>query len=114
MVTVERRGLIDRVLIPGPSLAIESHSPDGFEWGYPGSGPAQLALALLLDFTGDRHWAAEYHQPFKFAYVVGWDGPAWQISGAEIVAWLQAEGAPIAPGMIPGDARTGSDRWPME
>lgn len=23
------------------------HSPDGFEWGYPGSGPSDLALNLL-------------------------------------------------------------------
>jgi len=24
-----------------------NHSPTGFEWGYGGSGPAQLALAIL-------------------------------------------------------------------
>jgi len=27
-----------------------NHSPDGFEWGYGGSGPAQLALAIYQDF----------------------------------------------------------------
>jgi len=26
-----------------------NHSPTGFEWGYAGSGPAQLALAILAD-----------------------------------------------------------------
>ena len=30
-------------------LDIFSHSPSGFEWGYLGSGPAQLALAILCD-----------------------------------------------------------------
>jgi len=25
------------------------HSPDGFEWGYGGSGPSDAALAILLD-----------------------------------------------------------------
>src|SRR5262245_1194599 len=30
-------------------LDLRSHSPTGFEWGYGGSGPAQLALALLAD-----------------------------------------------------------------
>lgn len=30
-----------------------NHSPDGFNWGYCGSGPAQLALALTADATGD-------------------------------------------------------------
>jgi hypothetical protein len=30
-----------------------NHSPTGFEWGYSGSGPAQLALALAADVLGD-------------------------------------------------------------
>ena len=30
-----------------------NHSPTGFEWGYCGSGPAQLALALLADHLGE-------------------------------------------------------------
>jgi uncharacterized protein DUF6166 len=29
---------------------VRNHSPDGFEWGYGGSGPAQLALAMLCDY----------------------------------------------------------------
>jgi hypothetical protein len=29
---------------------VRSHSPSGFEWGYGGSGPAQLALAILCDY----------------------------------------------------------------
>jgi len=29
-------------------------SPAGFDWGYVGSGPAQLACALLLDYTDDE------------------------------------------------------------
>ena len=33
------------------SLAIARHSPDGFGWGDGGSGPAQLALAILLRAT---------------------------------------------------------------
>jgi Family of unknown function (DUF6166) len=28
------------------------HSPSGFEWGYQGSGPAELARCILLDFYG--------------------------------------------------------------
>ena len=30
------------------------HSPSGFEWGSGGSGPAYLALNILLAATGDR------------------------------------------------------------
>lgn len=33
-------------------LDVSNHSPDGFEWGYGGSGPAQLALALCIDALG--------------------------------------------------------------
>lgn len=43
-----------------------NHSPDGFEWGYHGSGPAQLALAILVDFFGrDVTSATRLHQLFK-------------------------------------------------
>lgn len=29
------------------------HSPDGFSWGYEGSGPAELARCILIDVLGD-------------------------------------------------------------
>jgi len=44
-------------LTPERSLELADHSPSGFEWGYGGSGPAQLALALLLDYTDDKAFA---------------------------------------------------------
>src|SRR5205823_6333568 len=31
-----------------PRFDLRNHSPTGFEWGYAGSGPAQLSLALLI------------------------------------------------------------------
>lgn len=45
------------------------HSPDGFEWGYGGSGPADLALNILLAATEDRDFAASNHQAFKWRFV---------------------------------------------
>ncbi len=48
------------------SLKVENHSPTGFCWGYAGSGPAQLALAILLEqFNGDRARALSIYQEFK-------------------------------------------------
>jgi hypothetical protein len=41
----------DREILPERSLRVRNHSPEGFSWGYDGSGPAQLALALLLELT---------------------------------------------------------------
>jgi hypothetical protein len=33
---------------------IPFHSRDGFAWGYHGSGPADLALAMLVDYLRER------------------------------------------------------------
>lgn len=33
------------------------HSPNGFQWGYPGSGPAETARCLLLDAVDDHRCA---------------------------------------------------------
>ena len=53
-----------KLLDPGPSLKVWCHSPSGFNWGYEGSGPAQLALAILLLVT-NNDIAARLHQDFK-------------------------------------------------
>lgn len=70
------------------SLRVRNHSPTGFSWGYGGSGPAQLALGLLLDVVGEEQ-ALRYHQAFKWDVVSTWpqDGP-WEISAAEIRRWV--------------------------
>ena len=54
----------DRVLDPSSSQRLWNHSQDGFNWGYEGSGCAQLALALLLEFSDDNIAPAVY-QKFK-------------------------------------------------
>lgn len=48
-----------------PSLKLFNHSPNGFEIGYGGSGPAQLALAILMMFVNDND-AVRLHQQFKW------------------------------------------------
>jgi hypothetical protein len=66
----------------------------GFEWGYSGSGPAQLALALLADALDDDELALDYYQQFKTDVVAHFDG-SWTITSKEIVDWLhrRTEGA---------------------
>lgn len=58
-------------LSPEASQKIRNHSPDGFNWGYSGSGPSQLALAILLYCT-DESSAQKFYQQFKFQYVASW------------------------------------------
>ena len=74
-------------LLAAASQKLRNHSPDGFEFGYCGSGPAQLALALLLDVTGNPEVAQECYQDFKFHWVASW-GREWSITSREILEWL--------------------------
>jgi len=55
-------------LSPEKSLKVRNHSPSGFAWGYGGSGPAQLALAILLEFV-DEETAELLYQEFKRAFI---------------------------------------------
>ena len=76
------------------------HSPTGFQWGYGGSGPADLALAILLDYMNEwpteaqmdagesRAWSL--HQYFKWDYVARFS-ESWEISALDIQSWLQDE-----------------------
>ncbi|KKM04090.1 hypothetical protein LCGC14_1767730 [marine sediment metagenome] len=75
------------VLDLGPSLLLANHSPTGFEWGYLGSGCAQLSLAILLHATGDPFDALHYYQRFKRDFVSMW-GERWSITEEEVKTWL--------------------------
>src|SRR5262249_47817253 len=62
-----------------PRFDLFNHSPTGFEWGYGGSGPAQLALAILADALGNDLDAMRLHQRYKFKVIDQLHGD-WQIS----------------------------------
>lgn len=76
-----------RELSPAPSQEVYNHSPDGFNWGYGGSGPAQLALAILLEVTGNERVSLAHYQDFKQMFVAGWDDE-WGIDEEAIKYWL--------------------------
>lgn len=83
------RVYVDNVALDLPaSLKVRNHSPDGFAWGYGGSGPAQLALAILLRFT-DRETACRLYQEFKWEHVSTWpqDGPLDQ--EVDVPTWIR-------------------------
>lgn len=61
-----RTVLLDGVLLsPKRSQQVYNHSPDGFNWGYGGSGPSQLALAIVLELTGKSIG----YQEFKWNFI---------------------------------------------
>lgn len=84
-------------LDPRPSQKIWNHSPVGFNWGYQGSGPAQLALALLYDVTGDKDIAVRLHQEFKRAFVAAW-GDTWEITDTDIRGWVDSNLSAVSGG----------------
>lgn len=95
-----------------PRHDLYNHSPCGFEYGYGGSGPAQLALAILAEHFKDHPeqvkmaerayqldaWIGEgpkgyeraaigLHQSFKFAVIGGLDrAKPFRLSDAEVSA----------------------------
>lgn len=55
----------EKVLCPEASQRLRNHSPCGFSWGYGGSGCAQLALAVLLEVSGDPQFSLKHYHTFK-------------------------------------------------
>ena len=84
-------------LDPAASLALVNRSARGFSWDCRGGGPEQLALALLLDHTGDPGRAIRHHQAFAAEVVARWAWPrdlgtiAWVLPVDELDAWLQGQ-----------------------
>jgi hypothetical protein len=70
------------------SLHIANHSPDGFAFGYNGSGPAQLALAILLNEFGDPVIAIKNYQAFKEHVISKLSGVSC-ISGEFVRQWTK-------------------------
>jgi hypothetical protein len=81
---------------------VRHHSPTGLEIGYPGSGPADLALnamVALFPIQGKEEvaiWeghvsrkAWDLHQPFKFAFLAAADRQSGRIEWAKIEAWIE-------------------------
>ncbi len=80
------------------------HSPKGMEWGYSGSGPADLALSILCDYFDEKpspadlrsgnFRAAPFYQDFKWSMIATIPkNEEWEITEVEIDQWVTAEDA---------------------
>lgn len=79
----------DRYLDLHSSLKIINHSPTGFNWGYGGAGPAQLALALLMEFMPNRQEVAQnnYHK-FKLDVISTLPQEDFEMKEDVVLDWI--------------------------
>ena len=64
------------------------HSPDGFEWGYGGSGPADFALNILSVYIGEEE-ANMYYQDFKWNFIALLHRDGGVIEKKHIMDWIK-------------------------
>jgi hypothetical protein len=91
---VTRTGVLEDDVTPLPlSKQGQHHSPDGFSWGYIGSGPAALAHSLLMDAMGPDYANAfyQYYHHDVIAKLPAWDpvypDKYWTIFKTDVVEW---------------------------
>jgi len=63
-----------------------SASPSGFEWGYGGSGPAQLAIAILAHAYGDE-FAKSNYQRLKDRIISELPEDEWSLTISDLDVW---------------------------
>lgn len=67
-----------------PMLSLLRKSPTGFEWGYGGSGPAQLSFAILWAVFQREDFCKEMYQEFKYHVISRLEKRAWTMSETEV------------------------------
>ena len=64
-------------------LGVKAISENGFEWGYEGPEPAQLALAILCDHYGDPDKAARNADDFMKRVVANFNNE-WEMTSEDV------------------------------
>lgn len=82
---------VDNVMLDiNPSKQIVyDYGADSPEWGYFGSGPSQVAAAILYDMTGDATISKKYHQEFKREYIANFDQNGFILLETQVRTWLE-------------------------
>ena len=89
MKTYEGKRTIDGLVVTADGKRLDEHyevkrfTKYGFEWTYEGDSPQQLALAILVDYFGDKESALRLSQPFMKSIVANLDND-WVLKGDEI------------------------------
>lgn len=87
-----RQGEVISVTVDGeplnPRLDLRAYSEAGFEWGYVGSGPYQLALAILAHELGEKRALGNYRS-FCEVTIARLKLDTWVLEGDQIELSLQ-------------------------
>ena len=89
MATYEGKRTIDGLVVTVDSRRLDEHydvkrfTNWGFEWTYEGESPRQLALAILVDRTGEKERAVRLSEPFMKSVIANLDND-WILSGDEV------------------------------
>lgn len=96
-----------------PRWDLVNHSPSGLEYGYGGSGPAQLALGILAAVLPDEealrlyqdfkwevvgrmprqiNWETEQARGLALSQFLGEDVLEWELSRKDVLAWVKTKG----------------------
>lgn len=113
--TFNADGLVRRIARLEPRLDLANHSPTGLEWGFGGSGPAQLALAMLADFFADieavmlhspnrdhlmpsahaksasDRAALDLYQAFRHDVIAAIRAQQWEIRSVQVAKWVREQ-----------------------
>ena len=90
----------DHIAAPlDPHTDLVNHSPDGFEWGYTGSGPTQLAFAIMFEYAKSKFpleidaykYAIAHYIKFRNDFIANVQESMFEISFDQIEAWTQGE-----------------------
>jgi len=73
-----------------PQLSLRTLSTTGFEWGYEGGGPSQLALAVLADHFGDGAKALSQYKEFRLSVIGMIRDDEWTLTSNDIERVLGA------------------------
>lgn len=68
---------------------LKNHSPSGFAVGYNGSGPAQLALAILAYLYTDEE-AMDAYQEFKRLVIADIESDRFRLTESVVRDWYNA------------------------
>ena len=83
------------VVITVDGTLVRNHSPTGPAWGYGGSGPAQLALAILL-VVADEATAERFYQQSKWSAIAPIEADRWALDAGDVLGWLEAAAGTVS------------------